>query len=88
MSETPQLIRQRLALLEPVQIELLDESAKHEGHAGARQGGGHYKLTITSVRFSGLTRIARHRLVFDALGDLMNSRIHALSIDARTPDEL
>ena len=78
-------MRERLAGLAPVSVEIIDDSAKHAGHAGARDGGGHYRLSIVSARFAGLGTMARHRLVYDALGPLMKREIHALSIDARTP---
>lgn len=74
------------AALQPVSLRLRDDSAHHAGHAGAREGG-HYYLEITSPRFAGLPRVARHRLVYDALADLMQKGIHALAIDARAPDE-
>lgn len=74
------------AALAPVHLHLRDDSAHHAGHAGAREGG-HYHLTIVSPRFAGLPRVARHRLVYDVLADLMQKGIHALAIDARTPDE-
>ena len=80
-------IRQRLAALAPSAIELIDDSHLHAGHAGARSGGGHYRLTIVSAAFSGKNTVARHRLVYDTLGDLMRQQIHALAIQARTPDE-
>lgn len=80
-------IEQRLRTqLEPSLLELRDDSAHHAGHAGAREGG-HYRLRIVSPRFAGLSRVARHRLVYDSLADLMQRGIHALAIDARTPDE-
>jgi len=82
------LIRERLSALEPDLIEIYDESSEHAGHAGAASGGGHYQLTIVSARFRGQSRIARHRLVYSALGGLMPSRIHALAITAWTPEEL
>lgn len=72
--------------LSPSLLELRDDSAHHAGHAGAREGG-HYRLLIVSTRFAGMTRVARHRLVYHALADLMQKGIHALAIDARTPDE-
>jgi BolA family transcriptional regulator, general stress-responsive regulator len=78
-------MKQRLTALEPLHLELVDESAKHAGHAHAE--AGHYKLQIISERFNGLATMARHRLVYDALGDLMGPSIHALSIAARTPTE-
>ena len=72
--------------LEPVVLELVDDSAAHAGHAGAREGS-HFNLRIVSARFAGLPRISRHRLVYDALRPWMAEGIHALAIDARTPDE-
>ena len=80
-------MRASLATLDPVRIEIHDDSAKHAGHAGARSGGGHYRLTIVSPRFAGCKTMERHRLVYDALGPLMKREIHALSITAKTPDE-
>ena len=74
------------AQLEPVVLELVDDSAAHAGHAGARSGA-HFNLRIVSARFAGLPRIARHRLVYDALRPWMAEGVHALAIDARTPDE-
>jgi BolA protein len=81
------ILRERLAGLNPVRLELIDDSAKHAGHAGARSGGGHYRLLIVSAQFAGKTPLARHRLVYDALGELMRSKIHALSIQSVTPEE-
>jgi BolA protein len=80
-------MRERLAALDPVTIEIDDDSAKHAGHAGAKDGGGHFRLTIVSPRFAGCRTIERHRLVYDALRPLMKREIHALGITARTPDE-
>ena len=73
--------------LEPVALELEDDSAAHAGHAGARSGA-HFNLRIVSTRFAGLSRVARHRLVYDALRPWMAEGVHALAIDARTPDEV
>jgi len=73
--------------LEPVVLELVDDSAAHAGHAGAREGA-HFNLRIVSARFAGLPRISRHRLVYDALRPWMAEGVHALAIDARTPDEV
>ena len=89
MSETTMhTIRERMrADLEPAALDLIDESAMHAGHAGAASGGGHYRMRIVSPRFAGLSRIARHRLVYDSLSDLMRNAIHALTIEALTPDE-
>jgi BolA protein len=74
------------AQLEPTALELVDDSAAHAGHPGARSGA-HFNLRIVSARFAGLPRIARHRLVYDALRPWMAEGVHALAIDARTPDE-
>ncbi|MRR51595.1 MAG: BolA family transcriptional regulator [Rhodocyclaceae bacterium] len=82
------VIRERLAALEPTALELVDESHLHAGHAGARAGGSHFRLAVTSARFGGKSRLERQRLVYDSLGSLMRHEIHALSIVATTPDEL
>ena len=80
-------MRGRLAALSPSVLELQDESAQHAGHAGARaSGGSHWQLTIVSEEFRGRNPVARHRMVYEALGDLMERDIHALRIDARAPD--
>jgi BolA protein len=83
-------IEQRLrAALQPLRLEIEDESAKHAGHAGAREsGGGHYVVTIVSAQFVGKGLLERHRLVYDALGEAMRGEIHALSIRALTPEEI
>lgn len=81
-------IRRRLAALQPQQLELVDESEAHRGHAGYREGGGtHWRLTIVSPAFAGQPTVARHRLVYQALGELMQHPIHALAISARAPEE-
>jgi len=81
-------LRARLtAALNPTEIDITDESAAHVGHAGAASGGGHYTLHIVADAFTGKNLIQRHRLVYDAVGDMMHSEIHALSIQARSPDE-
>jgi len=80
-------IRTSLAALEPLAVEIIDDSAKHAGHAGARGGGGHYRLRVVSPRFAGRRTMERHRMVYDALGPLMRREIHALSIDAKAPEE-
>lgn len=87
-ADTASLMRTCLAVLEPETLEITDESALHAGHEGARAGGGHFQLTIVSNRFSNLNTVARHRLVYEALGSLMGGRIHALGITALSPDEL
>lgn len=80
-------MERRLATLAPQSLEIRDESGKHASHEGAKGGGGHYLLTIVSPRFAGKPPMARHRMVYDALSDLMHREIHALSIKALTPDE-
>jgi BolA protein len=83
-----QAIRERLATLEPQSLELTDESEMHRGHAGYREGGGtHWRLSIVSPRFSGQSTVARHRMIYHALGGLMQHPIHALAITARSPEE-
>jgi BolA protein len=74
--------------LAPIQLEIIDETAKHAGHAGAASGGGHYILHIVASAFQDKSPIQRHRLVFDAVGDMMHTDIHALSIQAKAPGEL
>jgi len=80
-------IEQKLAALEPSHIELADDSALHAGHEGAKSGGGHYRLTIVSPLFSGKNTVARHRMIYAALGSMMQQQIHALAIRAYAPDE-
>jgi len=80
-------IRERLAGLAPLFLEIEDESALHAGHAGARGGGGHYRLSIVSEHFRGKNTVARHRLIYEALGEMMRTEIHALAIRARTAEE-
>lgn len=75
------------AALAPESLEVADDSQQHVGHAGAR-GGGHYTVTIVSDRFAGLNTLGRHRLVYEALAELMRADVHALSIRALTPDEI
>lgn len=84
---TPDAIREKLAALDPLRIEIVDDSALHAGHAGARDGGGHYRLAIVSPRFSGCGTVQRHRLIYAALGPMMRREIHALSIEALAPEE-
>jgi BolA protein len=81
-------IRSRLeASLAPVEIEIIDDSHRHAGHAGAKDGRGHFSVRIVSTRFAGAKRLERHRMVYAALGSLMQTDIHALSVTALTPDE-
>ena len=69
-------------------VEVIDESHLHAGHAGARSGGGHFSVTVVAAQFAGANTLKRHRMVYDALAELMKNDIHALSIRAFTPDEL
>ena len=87
----PQRVERIRALLvealDPAAIEVVDDSHKHVGHAGARGGQGHFSVDIVSAAFAGKLPLARHRLVYAALGEMMQTDIHALAIRARTPDE-
>jgi BolA protein len=80
-------IEQKLAALQPSRLELADDSALHAGHEGAKGGGGHYRLVIVSQQFSGRSTVARHRMIYAALGPMMQQQIHALAIRAYAPDE-
>jgi BolA family transcriptional regulator, general stress-responsive regulator len=80
-------IRERLQALEPAELAIRDDSALHAGHAGAKDGGGHFDLTIVSAQFAGKSTLARHRLIYEALGPLMRREIHALAIRAYAPGE-
>lgn len=87
-AQRPAAIRAALeAAFAPLALEVVDDSHRHAGHAGARDGRGHFNVSIVSERFAGLAPLARHRAVYAALGDLMTTDIHALSITARTPAE-
>lgn len=90
MSERVDLIRTVLAQgLNPEQLEIQDDSAAHAGHAGALQsGGGHFTLQIVATAFEGKSRVQRHQMIYQSLGALMQSEIHALSIKAFSPSEL
>lgn len=88
-SASPQnveLLRQRLEALAPSWLEIRDDSALHAGHAGSG-GGGHFRVSIESSQFDGKSTIIRHRLVYAAVGDLIPSKVHALSIEAYAPGE-
>ena len=80
-------MRAALAALSPQALEIRDDSHKHVGHEGARDGRGHFTVDITSAVFEGMAPLARHRRVYAALGDMMQTDIHALQIRARTPAE-
>ena len=81
--ERTRLLRERLETLEPTRLEIRDDSENHIGHVGARAGLSHFHVLIESPRFKGRSALERHQLVYEAVGDLMNSDIHALQIDAR-----
>src|SRR5436305_11516052 len=82
-------IRRKLTeALAPAELEVIDESARHAGHAGARpEGETHFRVRIVSPAFAGMNRVARQRRVHDVLADELRTRVHALSIDAKTPEE-
>jgi BolA protein len=77
----------RLAALQPERVEVTDDSHQHAGHAGAADGRGHFTVLVVSKRFAGLSTLRRHRLVYDAVGDMMTTDLHALSIQALAPGE-
>ena len=88
MHPVEQAMRTRLAVLQPVSLELRDESNEHAGHSGSRpSGGSHWQLTIVSEAFRGQSAVARHRMVYEALGDLMKRDVHALKIAALAPEQ-
>lgn len=80
-------IRLRLAVLSPEHLDIIDDSAAHAGHAGAGSGG-HYNVLIVSACFNGKSRIERQRMVYDALGELMQHGIHALALKTLTPEDI
>jgi BolA protein len=83
-----ELIRARLkTALDAVYVQVEDDSALHAGHLGAEGGGGHFRVVVVSPRFDGRTRVAAQRLVFEALGELMESDIHALEMRTLTPEQ-
>ena len=89
MSERVERIRACLqSALMPSELDIEDESHKHAGHAGARDGRGHFRVRIVAAAFAGQPLLARHRRVYAALGELMQTDIHALAVDARAPDEI
>lgn len=73
--------------IEPLELQIKDQSHLHAGHAGARDGRGHFAVTIISDKFAGASRLQRHKMVYDALGDLLDTDIHAVRIKALTSDE-
>ena len=80
------MISDRLMILNPKDLDIIDEGHLHIGHEGAKKGG-HFKVVVVSDQFKYKTLLERHRLVYDAMGELMETEIHALSITAKTPDE-
>jgi BolA protein len=88
VSDRVERIRSSLeAALKPLQLQIDDESHRHAGHAGARDGRGHYRVRIVTAEFAGLPLRERHQRVYAALGDMMRTDIHALALDARAPGE-
>jgi BolA protein len=88
MHAVERAMREKLASLDPLALELEDESGQHAGHAGSRpSGGSHWRLAIVSEAFRGKSAVARHRMVYEALGDLMKRDIHALKIEASAPEQ-
>jgi BolA protein len=88
MSDRIERIRATLErALAPLQLDIEDESHRHVGHAGARDGRGHFRVHIVAADFAGLPLIKRHQRVYAALGDLMSTDIHALALDTRAPGE-
>ena len=90
MSNETRIAAIRVALetaFNPETLEIIDDSARHAGHAGARDGRGHFKVKIVAGAFAGQGLLARHRAVYAALGTLMETDIHALQIEAKTPGE-
>ena len=80
-------MRDLLGALQAEHIEIIDDSHLHAGHAGAREGGGHYRLSIVSPQFVGKSTVARHRMIYSALQEMMKRDIHALNITAFAPHE-
>lgn len=88
MNDTADEMRARLSALNPESLDIIDESAAHAGHEGSKRGGGHYRLRIVSAQFDGRGTVARHQAVYAALGDLMQVRIHALTMQTLAPEEV
>ena len=85
---TSEQIKQLLnAAFKPALLEVIDNSAAHAGHAGAKSGGGHYHVTIVAQAFEGKSLVQRHQLIYKSLGDMMKQQIHALGINALSPSE-
>jgi BolA protein len=89
MNDRLERIRDALtAAFAPESLEVEDESHLHEGHAGARDGRGHYRVFIVAAAFEGLNRVQRHRLVYETLGSMMTTDIHALALQVYDPKEI
>lgn len=89
MSTRTERIRALLTeALQPQSLEVTDDSAQHAGHGGYDAEGSHFSVAIVSAAFAGKDTLSRHRMVYDALGNMMRDEIHALSIDAHAPDEI
>jgi BolA protein len=91
MSQSERIVRMRERLTDkllPLQLDISDDSHLHAGHAGARGGAGHFTVHVVAQAFADKTLIERHRMIYDLLQDMMHTEIHALSIQARSPDEL
>jgi BolA protein len=86
MTDTASIIRQKLAVLEPISLQIQDDSAAHAGHRG-NGGGGHFNLEIRSAKFDGVGPVERHRMIFNLLSEEMRGAIHALSIRAIASNE-
>ena len=87
--ETVNLLQQRLtAALQPTALAIRDDSHLHAGHVGAHSGGGHYHIDIVAAAFAGKNTVARHRMIYDAAGELMRGPVHALSINAKAVGEV
>jgi BolA protein len=87
MDRVAAIERALTAAFEPESLEVVDQSHMHAGHAGARSGGGHFDVTIVAASFAGTNQVQRHRMIYQALGELMSGEIHALSIKAYAPEE-
>lgn len=87
MNDRINMIRQRLAVLNPSELQIEDQSHLHAGHAGAKSGKGHFAITIIAEQFVGKSLLEKHRMVYSALGDAMETDIHAISIKALSPQK-
>ncbi|HEU4603907.1 MAG TPA: BolA family protein [Steroidobacteraceae bacterium] len=86
-TRTDRIIAALRSTLQPQDLALIDDSHLHAGHAGARDGRGHFRVRIVATQFAGLRPLQRHQLVYRSLGELMQTDIHALNIEALTPEE-